>query len=171
MGKRNEIEALSEDFGGDLTADDGVEAFAIGAKLFDGEFADGDEKSRLEEADFAFEPVAAVGDFAGSRNAIATSRFFTGKTAADGGHVDGGAKLFLVDSAAGLEPAEKGFASGPGEGAAEFGFLVSGGLPNQEDSADDRPAADDRLVHPRAAGADQELFHVFGERGRCRRGG
>ncbi len=163
MGKGNEIKALSEDFGGKLASDDGVEAFAIGEELFDGEFSDRDEEAWLEEADFAFEPVAAVGDFVGKRNAVAAGRFFAGKTAANGGHVDGGAEFLLVDSAGGFEPAEKGFAGGPGERAAEFGFLVAGGLADEHDAAVDGASDDDGFVHGGAAVAGAEFGDVAGE--------
>ena len=131
---------------GESRTDDFIE-FVTGDELEDGELADGDDELRSQQGHLGFEPAGAVGDFGRVGHAIAAAGFFTGETAADSSHVDVGTEGGFIDTGVVLEPAEKLFARGPGEGTSEDRFLVAGGLANEKDAADDGAAADDGLLH------------------------
>lgn len=148
--------------GVDFLANDGIE-FLSRDKLFDGQLADGDDEPGLKNLDFALEPFGAILHFFRRRDAVTARGFFAGKTAADSGHVNGGAEGFLGHPGGIVEPPEKRLAGGPGEGTAEHGFLVAGRLADEEDPADHRPAADDGRPHLRAQAARQQTADVCGE--------
>jgi hypothetical protein len=163
MGQGNQIKLVSCVGDAEFFADDGVE-FLERHELFDGEFTDGQDKLRLEDFDFAFQPRGAIADFIGRGNAVAAGGFFAGKAAADGRHVDRGAEGLFGHGGGFLKPAEQGFAGSPGEGAAEDRFLVAGSLADEENLAVDRAAADDGLVHLRAEAAGAETLDVLLEK-------
>ena len=162
MRQGNDVEFSAVASGGKFLADDGVQ-FCQRNELLDGEAADGDDELRLEDFDFAAEPVGAVLNFGGRGHAVAAGGFFAGKTAADGGHVNFGAKGCFGHPGGFVKPAKERAAGGPGEGAAEDGLAVAGRLADEQDFADDRTAADDGRVHLRAQAAGAKLLDVRGE--------
>ena len=167
MGQGNEIELMAGVGDAEFLADDGVE-FLEGDELLDGKFADGEDELGLKYFDFALEPGRAIADFLRRGDAVAAGGFFARKTAADSGHVDGGAEGLFAQAGGFVKPAEKGFACGPGKGPAEHGFFVAGGLADEEDFAGDGAAADDGALHLRAEAAGAEAFDVVFQQARCR---
>lgn len=146
MRQRNEIEPMSRIFGGKGRPDDGIE-FVAGHELANGQFAHGDDELRLQKIELRFQPVGAIQDFIRIGDAIAATGFFSGKATADRRHIDPRAKGRFVDSGMFIEPSKKLFPGRPGEGAAQNGFLVAGGLSHEHDATEDGASADHRLMH------------------------
>jgi len=63
---------------------------------------------------------------------------------------------------------EEGPASGPGERAAQFGFLVARRLADEEDASRHRAADDHRLGHARTSGAPLEFGQMLVDLGNGR---
>ncbi len=162
MGQGNEIKFKAVAVDGKFSADDFVEFFER-HELLDGQAPDGDDQFGLENFEFCAQPTGTVLHFVGCGNTVAARGALPGKTAADGGHVNGGAEFCFGHSGGFMEPAKESFASGPGKGTAQDGFAVAGRLADKENFADNRAAADDRRVHLGAGAAGAELVDVGSE--------
>lgn len=160
MGQRDAI-GFASAVGDAKGATDGVVQWCDRQELGDGEFADRENEFRLEKGELAFEPGGAVGDFDRCGDAVAAFGAFAGETAADGGEVDAVANLVLGPAESLVEPFEEGFAGGPGEGAAEDGLLVAGGLADQDDAGDGGASDDGRRNHAGTAAAGAKRDEVF----------
>ncbi len=152
MRQRDQVEGTGSVANAELLADHLIEA-RLGEEAPDGEFADGNDEGRFEQADLFFEPGFAACDFVAVGNPVSPSLALAGEAAADGGHVDRTAEGRFVDARSLLKPAKERLSGRPGEGAAEDGFLVARRLTHKNDPADNGAAADDRLVHGGAEGA------------------
>jgi len=162
VGQGNQVELVSDVGDAEGLADDGIQLLQR-HELFDGEFADGQDKLRLEDFDLTMQPGGAIADFVGRRDTVAAGGFLSWKTATDGGHVDGGTENLFRHAGGFVKPAEQGFAGGPGKGTTEERFLVAGGLADEDDFAEHGAAADDGSVHLRAEAAGAEVFDVLDE--------
>ena len=159
VGQWDEAEANSGVGEAEHSAHDRVEA-GTGEELLDGKFANGDDKGWPKNLDLAVEPMGTIGDFQERRHAVAARFLFTWKAAADSGHVNAGTELRFIQARGLFEPAEEGFASGPGEGAAEDRFFIARGLADEHHFTENGAAADDGLVHGGAAGALEQLLDM-----------
>jgi hypothetical protein len=164
MRQRDEVKALPGILGRESGADDLIE-FSAGHELEDGELADGDDEAGTKEFHFGLEPSGAIEDFVGIRYAVAADRPLAGKAAADCRHVNARAEGRLIDAGMFVKPAKKFFAGRPRERAAQYGFLVAGGLADEKDATEDRASADHGLLHLRTTATAEERGDVPVERG------
>ena len=159
MGQRNEVRLETVVSDPELAPNDLVELLGR-HELVDGKAAHAEDEFGMEDLEFVFEPARAVGNLVIIGHAITAGGFFTGKTAADGGHVNASSELILREAAVFLEPSEKGLAGGPGERASQNRFLVAGGLSDEDDLAGHRAAAHDRFMHLGAKLTGTQFFDV-----------
>ena len=113
-----------------------------GNEAFYGQAAYGDDEGGFEKDDFLAEPLRAVGDLGGVRDAVAAGAGAARETAADGGHVDVGSEHVLGDAGPLVEPTEEALAGSPCEGAAHDWLADAGGLADKNDAAEDWSAGD-----------------------------
>jgi len=170
MGKRDEIEIAPVEGGAELRPDDRVHA-RTGNEALDGQATDGDDEMGLEKEDFVAEPLGAVVDFGGVRDAVAAGGIASGEATADGGHVNVGAEYLLGDAGGLLEPTEEPLAGGPGKGASKDGLAGAGSLAHEKNPAEDGAAGDGGALHRRAKPAGEKLGDVGAEQSLARRGG
>jgi hypothetical protein len=83
----------------------------------------GSKKLELEP-----QPVRTLLNFEIAGNAVATTRIFSGKAAADRRKVDSAARRFFIPAKGGLKPAEEGLARRPGKRTTEDGLFTARSL-------------------------------------------
>jgi len=109
-------------------------------KLHDRQSANGNDETRLQDANFILHPQGTVANLIWCWNAIGASGAFSRKTTADGGEIhlrsDGG----FVHSAKLFEPAEERFAGRVRKRPFQRRFSRTWRLPNDHHVAHDRAA-------------------------------
>ncbi len=105
------------------------------------------DKARPEDFELAFQPMRACPDFLLARHSVSTARVLAREAPADRREIDPVARRLFVPSERGLDPAKKCLACRPGEGSAELRLLDTRRLSYEKDTAGDRSADDDRLMH------------------------
>lgn len=159
MGQGNQVKGVTAISGAKDFSNRLVQA-PIGKELFDRKLSDWNDQFWSQQLEFLVEPGAAICNLIAGGHAIAASFFLAGEAAADGCHVNAISEFRFGKPGRGLEPFEEGLSRGPGKRAAEDRLFVTGSLSHQNHFADDRPSADDRLVHVRAECALAQLLDV-----------
>jgi hypothetical protein len=118
----------------------------------------------LKEFKLPPQPVRTSLNFKIGWNSVATTRIFSGKTAADRRKVDPAAHRFFIPIKRCLKPAKEGLARCPGKRTAKHGFFTTWSLPDEEDLAGHRASDYDRFVHGRASAAVRQRLKVRTQR-------
>jgi hypothetical protein len=109
-------------------------------ELRDGEAANWNDKSRLQNADFLLDPRRAISNFIRRRNTIAAAGGFAGETSTNSGKIDCRSYRWLAHSAELLEPAKHCSAGGVRERSLQDRLARPGCLANEHDGTEDRAA-------------------------------
>lgn len=159
MRQRDEIEGLAGASHAKTAANHLVE-FAQGNELRDRQFANRNNKPRLQDFELASKPRRTVRDFLRIRHAVTSARRFSGKTANDGGEINPGTDCGLVQPGGFLKPSEERFPRGMCEGALQHRLSHARRLADQHHITHNRATGNRRRHDPRAAAALAQSCHV-----------
>ena len=137
MRQRNQVEAVAGTPDAKFAANY-VFQFRTVDELDDSQSADGNNETRLQNANLIIHPQRAVANFIRRWHAVSAARVFARETAADRGEIDLRSNGGFVHSAKFFEPTKKRFAGGVCKRSIQRRFPRTGCL------ADDHYIADNR---------------------------